>query len=66
MILCIKNFFIFIKYSSVTAMQSEVNVGKSVVRTMGFTAEDKHFIKWLWASEQYEPKHFRRMFPNRG
>ena len=47
MILCIKNFFIFIKYSSVTAMQSEVNVGKSVVRTMGFTAEDKHFIKWL-------------------
>jgi len=33
---------------------------------MGFTVEDKHFIKWLSVSEQREARCLINMFPDRG
>ena len=46
--------------------QCKVTVSVIAVAAMGFTVEDKHFINWLWVSENYETKYLFKMFPDRG
>jgi len=38
-----------------------VDISKSAIVTMGFSIEDKHFIKWLWV-KSVEQSTFSRCF----